>query len=257
MENTDSLIQLLETPLNQRSSTPLLYKIKPGDTLAGIIKQHYDIHYSDPRYKVAQASVLYFNDSVRDPNDIQAGKLLRLMPLEKSDRIAACPVPEDFHQQYRAPQSTRHVLEPYNQHYLAHLEQHIPASPQEQETFWALAWLQENYDILSISAGSGFNAFGGLASQANIAFMAEVKRLYEQKQRGTITPNQYKYQRQKALDAFARKLGPFEKLMFKGKTVRQAVRIKQGNALPATATIVNILTALAALLNTPNTAALY
>ncbi|MGH1440259.1 MAG: LysM peptidoglycan-binding domain-containing protein [Cellvibrionaceae bacterium] len=237
MDNSDSLIQILEKPLNSTLSTPILYQVKSGDTLSKIIKVTYDIAYNDPRYKIAQASVLYFNDSLRDPNEIKAGQLLRLMPLADHDTIASCPVPDDFHQQHRAPLTTRHVLEPYQAHYLDHLYKHVPSSPQAQEAFWALAWLQENYDILSVSTGAGFTAFGGLASQANTAFMAEVKNLYQQKQRGSITEGQYKYRRQKALNAFAKKLGPFEKMMFKGKTVREAVRIQRSKALPATANI--------------------
>jgi len=237
MDNSNSLIQILEKPLNSTLSAPILYQVKSGDTLSKIIKANYDIAYSDPRYKVAQASVLYFNDSLHDPNEIKAGQLLRLMPLADHDTIASCSVPDDFHQQHRAPLTTRHVLEPYQAHYLDHLYKHIPSSPQAQEAFWALAWLQENYDILSVSTGTGFTAFGGLASQANTAFMAEVKRLYEQKQRGVITKSQYDYGRRKALDKFAKKLGPFEKVMFKGKTAREAVRIRQSRGLPATANI--------------------
>lgn len=237
MDNSDLLIQVLEKPLSSTLSTPILYQVKSGDTLSKIIKANYDIAYSDPRYKVAQASVLYFNDSLSDPNEIKSGQLLRLMPLAGHDSIASCPVPDDFHQQHRAPVATRHRLEPLKPNYQDQLQHRIPTSPQEREAFWALAWLQENYDILSVSTGAGFTAFGGLASQANVAFMAEVKRLYEQKQRGIITGGQYDYRRRKALSAFAKKLGPFEKMMFKGKTAHQAVRIQQSGGLPATVNI--------------------
>ena len=91
--------------------------------------------------------------------------------------------------------------------------------------------------VTSTSAGSGINAFGGLVGQSNNAFIAEVKMLYSQKQQGILTSSQYQRARQKALAKYAAKIGPFEKILFKGKTVREAIRINRTKALPATAKI--------------------
>jgi len=91
--------------------------------------------------------------------------------------------------------------------------------------------------VTSTSAGSGINAFGGLVGQSNNAFIAEVKMLYSQKQQGILTTGQYQYRRQLALKKYAAKIGPFEKILFKGKTATEAIRISRTKALPATAKI--------------------
>jgi hypothetical protein len=237
MENADNLIQLIEQPLSNDLETPMLYLVKAGDTLSKIIANHYDINYKDPRYQVAQASVLYFNDSIKDPNEIFVGQLIRLMPLPEDNAMAFCPVPEDFHKERRATVTTRHRLEPMNNGYIDRVKHHIPSSTQEQEAFWALAWLEQHYGLASTSLAGGMNAFGGLVSQQHNAFIAEVKTLYTQYQRGAITENQYAYRRQQALKMYAKKLGPFEKLLLKGKTAREAIRINRSKALPATAKV--------------------
>jgi hypothetical protein len=237
MENVDTLIHLIEQPLNNLNETPMLYMVKAGDTLSQIITQHYDIRYHDPRYKFAQASVLYFNKSIKDPNEILSGQLLRLMPLAEDKVIAFCPVPDDFYKKRRALVTTRHRLEPQDSGYLNRVKYSIPLLPKEQDAFWALAWLEEHYGLASVSAASGFNAFGGFVSQSHNAFIAEVKTLYSQYQSGAITENQYAYRRQQTLKAYAQKLGPFEKVLLKGKTAREAIRITRSKALPATAKI--------------------
>ncbi len=236
MDATDTLIQQLERPLNNISATPVVYKIKPGDSLSRIITRYYGINYTDPRYKTALASVVYFNDSIKDPNEIFAGQLLRLMPLYEDNATAFCPVPDDFYQEKPVAVATRHRLEPMG-NYQERFKHHIPSSPQEQEAFWALAWLHENYGILSTTSGAGFTAWGGLVSQSNNAFIAEVKVLYGQYQGGGLSKNQYDYRRQLALKKYAQKIGPFEKLLLNGKTAREAARINRTKAIPATANI--------------------
>jgi hypothetical protein len=236
MEDADTLIQLIEQPLNNHFKTPLLYWVKGGDTLSHIISKHYDITYNDPRYKVAQASVLYFNDTIKHPDAIYSGQLLRLMPLPDNHAMGSCPVPDDFYKEKRALATSRHRLEPMG-NYRRRFQHHIPSLPKEQDAFWALAWLHENYNLLSTAGGAGFNAFGGVVAQSNNAFIGEVKSLYNQYQRGNLTQNQYSYRRQRALKQYAQKIGPFEKLLFKGKTASEVARISRTKALPATAKI--------------------
>lgn len=237
MESADTLIQLIEQPLNNITETPMLYLVKAGDTLSNIIAKHYDISYHDPRYAVAQASVMYFNESIKDPNEIFSGQLLRLMPLAEDNALAFCPVPDDFYKEKRAESTARHRLEPTDSGYVDRFKYGIPLQPNEQEAFWALAWLEENYGLASVSAASGFNALGGLVSHSHNAFIIEVKSLYGQYQSGTITLNQYTYRRQQALKSYTQKIGPFEKILLKGKTAREAIRINRSKALPATANI--------------------
>ncbi len=237
MDNNTSLIQLIEKPLRDPFVIPLNYVVRPGDTLSKIITTQYDINDRNPRYKLAEASVLHFNRHVKDPNKIYPGQILKIMPIDESAVSLSCPVPEDFYQQrYNSP-ATRQMLEPADSGYLRRVQRHLPVTPEEQEAFRTLAWLQQNYDLLSVSSGSGFNAFGGIVSQANNAFIIEVKNLYQQFKSGLITENQYHYRRRLALQAFARRIGPFEKLVFNGQTAREAIRINRSKAFPATRTI--------------------
>ncbi len=237
MEATEALIQQLESPLNNTLTTPVIYQVKSGDTLSKIITQYYDVNYADPRYKTALASVLHFNKSVKDPNEIHAGQLLRLMPLFEDNSNAFCPVPDDFHQGMQGAVATRHRLEPVGD-YQSRFRHHLPLSLDEQEAFWALAWLEENYGVAgTIALGAGLNTWGGLVSQPHNAFIAEVKVLWNQYQRGALTQNQYDYRRQLALKKYAQHIGPFEKILFKGKTAREAVRISRSKVIPATSKI--------------------
>jgi len=237
MDSSETIARLLESALNDITATPMAYRVKSGDTLSQIIAAFYDTHYDQPQYAFAQASVLYFNPQISDPNHIAPGQVLRLMPLPHHSKLASCTVPDDFHKDRRVGKATRHRLEPQYSGAFDRLQHSIPALGPEEEAFWALAWLQENYDILSTSAGSGINAFGGLVGQSNNAFIAEVKMLYNQKQQGILTSSQYQRARQKALAKYAAKIGPFEKILFKGKTATEAIRISRTKALPATAKI--------------------
>lgn len=237
MDSSENLIQLIEQPLQSNLSTPMLYLVKSGDSLSKIITKHYDISYHSPQYKVAEASVLYFNESIVNPNAIQAGQLLRLMPLPEDNAMAYCEVPDDFNKEHRALPSTRHRLEPAGPDYIKRVKHHLPTTPEEQDAFWALSWLHENYGILSTASGAGFTAFGGLVAQSNNAFIAEIQTHYNQYQQGKVSQNQYNYRRRKALRRYAKQVGPFEKLLFKGKTTNEAIRINRSKSLPATANI--------------------
>ncbi|MBX2808117.1 MAG: LysM domain-containing protein [Cellvibrionaceae bacterium] len=233
--DTAQLTHLIEQPLTQSLNTPLLYHVQAGDSLSQIIAKHYGIYHTEARYQTALAALMHFNPDIVDPNRIRAGQLIKLMPLNEDRALSHCAVPEDFYHTRTTP--TRHRLEPVDQYYLQRLQQYLPTQAEEQAAFWSLAWLQENYDILSISAGIGFNSFGGLVSQAHNAFIAEVKTLYTHYQQGALTKGQYDYRRQAALKHYANKLGPFEKFLFQGQTAQEAARINRSKALPATATI--------------------
>lgn len=237
MDNTDTLIQLLEHPLNTLNDQPMLYLVKAGDTLSNIISKHYNISYQDPRYEVAQASILYFNDSITDPNEIFSGQLLRLMPLADSNSIAYCPVPEGFHKERRAPVTTRHRLEPMNKDYVNNIKHHIPTNPQEREAFWVMAILAEHHGWLTRPAGAGITAGGVIMGQQNNTLLMDVKRLWEQYQKGMISQNQYNTGRQRALKTYANRVGPFEKWLMKGKTTQETIRISRSKAIPATRNI--------------------
>ena len=89
----NSQVQSIEQatlPINQ---APMLYRVKPGDTLRSIIANHYGIHYQDSRYQDLQASLLHFNDTLTNPNLIHPNQLLWLMPLTPDNAMAMCPAP--------------------------------------------------------------------------------------------------------------------------------------------------------------------
>ena len=249
----NSRVQPLEQAILPTDQAPLLYRVKPGDTLSGIIADHYGIHYQDSRYQDIQASLLHFNDTLTDPNVIHPNQLLWLMPLTPDNSMAMCPAPAPAFASANKPASgkfdpsmiadsgLRHWLMPSGQttygEYAARMQRLMPTATKEQEAFWALAWLDENYGVTSVAATAGFNSFGGLVSQAHNAFIAEVKHLYHQYKRGELTKGAYDGRRAKALETYARKLGPFEKLLFKGQTAREAIRITRSKAMPATGVI--------------------
>ncbi len=237
MTDTASLIQQINKPLDNLLTIPYNYVVKPGDSLSKIIAEHYGVRPHNPRYKFTEASVMYHNRFIQDPNKIYPGQVLRFLPVNESDPVLSCPVPEEFYQQLYASPETRHSLEPADSGYLRRVRYHMPVTQEEQEAFRILAWLQQNYDLLSVSSGSGFNAFGGIVSEANKAFIIEVKNLHSQYRAGHITENQYHYRRRLALQAFTRRIGPFEKLVFNGQTAREAIRINRSKAFPATKNI--------------------
>ena len=245
----NSIVQPIEQSISETSEAPALYIVKPGDTLSQIIAKYYDIHYQDPRYHKVQATLIHFNDTLTDPHVIHPGQLLWLVPLTKDDATAMCPVPvnankpsaKPFDPTMIADSGLRQWLMPSGQttysEYAARMKRLMPSTSKEQEAFWALAWLDENYGVTSVAATAGFNAFGGLVSQAHNAFVVEVKHLVLQYYRGELTTNEYSYRRRKALEIYQRKIGPFERLLFKGKTAREAIRIDRTKALPATGKI--------------------
>jgi hypothetical protein len=234
MSTTSNIIQLIESPLHDPINMPVLYPVQAGDTLSQIITQYYDITYHDPRYKAAEASVVYFNEALTNPDKIYAGQLLRLMPLPNHSEVLACEIPNDFNP-YELPATlSRHRLEPMGVNYTRSLEQHIPTNPAEQKAFWTMAWWDYAYPTLSHGAGAGFIATGGVVGQSNTMLLNNVKVLYEQYQRGFISKGQYDYGRQKLLTQYKSLVGPLEKVLFKGQTTQEAMRITRYKALPAT-----------------------
>lgn len=226
-----------------QSATPFMaHKVTAKETLSQIITDFYDVAYGSVEYRQAVTLLQHSNPEVLDINKIYPGQIIRLFDLQPGE-MAYCPKPQAINEANPvAPVTDAEVAQWLDRNSLTlpslvSLEQHWPINPAEQDAFFTLAWLEENYGILAASATAGFNTFDGLVSQSHRAFVADVKVLWQRYQAGKITQNQYNYQRQLALKAFARKVGPFEKLLFKGQTARQAVRINRRKAIPATAKI--------------------
>lgn len=212
MNTVNEFTSLLERPLQQASATPRLYLVKAGDTLSRIIRDHYGIAFNSDRYKVAEASVFYFNADIKDPNKIYANQLLRLMPLPAPSAAAACRVPADFYE-------TRRRLEPAGTDYINRLRPRIPVDPQRWDVFWALAMLQEHYNWLGIPAGVGLNTFGRLAGSGNTGLVQQVGAIYRQYKNNSLTANQYNYQRRKLLKQLANNLARSRNFCSRAKPV--------------------------------------
>ncbi|WP_219702599.1 LysM peptidoglycan-binding domain-containing protein [Marinomonas lutimaris] len=219
---------------------PVIYTVKQGDTLSQIISNFYDVTYGSDRYKSALALVSYHNKQITNPNLLQPKQVIRLMPMTPNS-VGMC-LASDENKKVLAEFSNRsNQFHPTLGDGLDKYKMHIPIDTQEQEMLWALSWLQDNYDILATSSGAALNSMGGLVNQQNTALIQEVERLYNQYKKGTLTKGQYDYRRQKALKAFAQRLGPFEKVLLKGQTARQALQISRSKAIPATANVTNHL----------------
>ncbi|MEJ2754275.1 MAG: hypothetical protein P8104_00145 [Gammaproteobacteria bacterium] len=247
MPDDQRIIQQFERPLKFPFATPMLYRIKLGDTLTSIIKAHYDINPTDKRFSLAIAHIMYFNPAIKHPDHICAGDLLRIIPFEPGPE-PFCKVPDDFYTQHRAPAALQHHLEPLLPCWEQRFESILPKQKFERDMFWVLSWMHENYDYLAnIGFGSGFNVLGNLTEETNNALIAEVKTLYQQYKSGVLTKGQYDYRRQKALQTFKDRVGPFDRLLFSGKTGPEAIRIARTKSVPATAKIDRNLTRLAKL----------
>lgn len=221
--------------LELRRQTLTVYEVVAGDTLNHIIREYYGIAPGGPRYTMALAHVRYFNPTLTDPNLIKTGQLLRLPPIEETEDAQPYCSPGDptFSQEDYGPTLQR-IL---STGALAQMKAQIPTTQPERDLFFLLAWLHQNYDYLSIGAGSGLGTWGNVVSDANRAIIADVTSLYESYKAGRLTKGQYDFRRRQALNKFAKLVGPFEKWLFKGQTTQEAIRISRTKALPATAKI--------------------
>ncbi len=217
----------------------LAYKVMAGETVSDILTKHYNTAIGSSDYQRALLSLQYINPEISNIDTIFPGQIIRLMPLAPDKSMAYCPAPATNKPETVDKETLYQFLRdnPPKVTDLVRYQQHWPTTTQEQEAFWALALLEENYGILSTTAAAGFGSFDGIVSTAHRDLAAEVKSLWDQYQKGAITQNQYNYRRQNALKKFSQKLGPFEKLLLKGKTSREAFRIARSKAVPATAKI--------------------
>lgn len=232
-------------PLPHRA-LPIAYRVKSGDTLSRIVARHYQLSPGSSAFDHALQVAAYSNPHITNIDRIYPGQIIRLISLPNGGANAFCSL-GDILKNFEAShaevdafirQSNLHISN------LDRLQHYWPSDQTEQEMFFMLAWLEENYGILSASVAAGFNTFDGVVNTAHQALIAEVKTSYRLYQQGTITQNQYDYRRQKALKAFAEKVGPFEKFLMKGKSTQEAIRINRSKSLPATGKIDRMLSRL-------------
>jgi len=218
---------------------PVIYTIKSGDTLGQIIANFYHANYGSDRYIAAKALVLYYNKHITNPDALLSGQLLRLMPMTPNS-VGMCLASDN-----QSSQSETHLMmSPLKREHLDQYKLYMPTNPKEREAFWAMAWLDDNYSLLSGSAGAGLTTLGVLTHEQNTTLIKTVETLYKQYQMGLISKGQYDYGRRKALSLFSQRLGPLEKLLLKGQTAQQAIQIARSGAVPATEKIAKNLSRL-------------
>lgn len=220
----------------QGYGTPVLYKVRPGDRVSRILHNYYGALPGTARYREAELTLRYFNPALANPDYIVIGQTLKLLPLPPGG--GSCPIPADVDpvqlNAFRAARPPRHYLEPASPNYVERIGQHIPLDPAERDAFFALAWLEENYRWLAQPAGVGASALGLLTGPGNVALVREVGTAYDLYKRGVLTKGQYDYRRRTALQTFSRNVGPMERLLFKGQTANEVVRISRLLGIPAT-----------------------
>lgn len=232
-------LQKIQPSIENLFNTPVLYPVKAGDSLSKIIINFYQVPYGSLEYKAAVEMLMLLNPSLSSPDHIRVGQLLRLNSRLDAQQVKAlCEAPKSFYQQARDEHFiVRHPKEPSNASYINGISSLVPFDPVELDAFSKLAWLTENYGLMSIPAGAAFNTVGGLTSNQFVSLIDEVKIHYNHYKQGVIKSHQYDYRRRVALQKLAQKLGPFEQFMFKGQTAAEAIRIDRAKAIPATQTI--------------------
>jgi len=193
------------------------YHVKSGDSLSAIMLKMFGYAPRDSRYAGALAHVMSLNPQIKDPNRIVAGDMLRLGVIPQEKMVAK---PSPIITPPKAPTFiTKNVAK------------------EDLDNYWALSWLEQNANFLTIPGSVAAGATGNLMSPANISLLKEVGDLYAEYKNGKITKGQYDYRRASVLNRFKSNVGPVEKILFGNKTTHQSIRIAKGGGLPATAHI--------------------
>jgi len=196
------------------------YKVKAGDTLSAIIFKMFGFTPKEKSYQVAVNHLMALNEHLKDPNKIFAGDILRLGIIPTTTPVVS-PLAQSNN---KAPVSGNSPISKN-------------VSPQDAENFWALSWLEQNSNLLTIPGGIALGANGNLMSPANVGLVTEVSDLYAEYKAGKITKNQYSYRRTLSLNKLKKNIGPMEKMLFGNKTTHQSIRIARSGAVPATSHI--------------------
>lgn len=189
------------------------YKIKNGDTFSGIVHNMFGHALNDTRYKETVKYLLTLNPQIKNPDRIRAGDMLRLGVLPSTPQ----------------PVKSNPIIPPTFITKSVH--------PNDMESFWMLAWLEQNANFLTIPGGIIAGSAGNLLSPGNVGLINEVSDEYAKYKSGSITKSQYDYRRKKALDQLKKNIGPFEDILFGKHTAHESIRIARAGGIPATTNI--------------------
>lgn len=209
------------------------YKIKGGDTFSNIIFKMFGYGINDNRYKDKKNYLLTINPHITNPDLIKAGDILHLdiLPLapKPSNQTISIPL---------SPIMKPHKLETPPK--IANIKTNFittHVNTQDMENFWALSWLEQNSNYLTIPGGIAMSANGNLLSAGNIGLINTVSDHYADYKSGRISKGQYDYRRRVSLDKLKKNIGPFEKWIFGKNTTHESIRIARSGGIPATANI--------------------
>lgn len=235
---SDSIINLLEKPLKDPKSQPVLVKVIGGDTVSQLVSKYYDTHIGSKTYQLAVAQLKRHNPRVTDLNKIQIGQILKFMPMPGVQEINKVELPKQFDPMQIPATSLPfdcYVCTPYVPMNDDHFALQMPDTEEALEVFHKVSWFEENwFNLTTMPTGAGLTGLSTLTGSTNTALLHEVKTAYDLKQAGKITKGAYDYRRRMALKKLSEKLGSTEKLFFKGKTAQEAVRISRVKGVPAT-----------------------
>ena len=198
------------------------YRVQSGDTLNGIIHDYYGITHNSDHYPYVISLLQALNPHVKDPDRIYSGNVLRLQPVDLN--VGVCR-PVDF-----AMSGNRAVITRLSNHRLTATEYGIASQ---------VSWLEQNHGFLKNPANVLLTTLEKITGNGQQTLLRKVKDSYKRYKGGEISKGKYDYQRRKSLKAFAKKAGPFEKLLFNQQTTSQAIRISRSKIIPATQVIDN------------------
>ena len=203
------------------------YKINTGETFSNIIFKMFGYSMNDRRYAEKKDYLLTINPHIKNPDFIKAGDILHLdilpvpaMPISKNQSNSSSTVnPPKIN-----VKNTNNQIKSVTKH----------VSPQNMENFWALSWLEQNSNYLTIPGGIGMAANENLLSGGNLSLINSINDHFADYKSGVITKGQYDYRRKIALDKFKKNVGPMEKILFGKNTTHETIRIARSGGVPAT-----------------------
>ena len=203
------------------------YKIKTGDTFSNLIFKMFGYSMNDRRYAENKEYLLTINPHIKDPDFIKAGDVLHL------DILPSLPKPLVKKQSNStSTDNSPKINEIHTNNQIKSVTKHV--SPQNMENFWALSWLEQNSNYLTIPGGIAMTANENLLSGGNLSLINSVSDNFANYKSGIITKGQYDYRRKVALDKFKQNIGPMEKFLFGKNTTHETIRIARTGGVPAT-----------------------
>ena len=245
-------------PTMDRKPTKFEYKVKAGDNLSSLIQRFYTTQTGSQSYHLLIASIIKNNPHINNPDLIKTGDIL-VFPAVASrlDGQSSQATITANHQS--VSRGTLNLCTPDNPFgrptpYVPRITSHFNTSndaidlyrppfanqnveEDERELFWALSWMTDNYNEITMPANIFAGSVSNLLNPQNRSLIESVSDSYAAYKSGALSKGQYDYSRKKALETLSKRLGPTEKWLFNGKTTKESIRIARGGGIPATQNI--------------------